>query len=58
MDYVCRAVWGILYVDDACIISQSPQELAKMMEVPVEVCRAFANRIGGENRDHVNASTA
>ena len=21
MDYVCRAVWGILYADDACIVS-------------------------------------
>ena len=42
MDYVRRAVWGMLYADDACIVSQSPQGLAKMMEVIVEVCRAFA----------------
>ena len=42
MDYVRRAVWGILYADDACIVSRSPQELAKIMEVIVEVCRAFA----------------
>ena len=27
---------------DACIVSRSPQGLAKMMEVIVEVCRAFA----------------
>ena len=20
MDYVCRAVWGMLYADDACIV--------------------------------------
>ena len=35
MDYVVRrAVWGILYADDACIVSsQSPQGLAMMMEV-------------------------
>ena len=25
VDYVRRAVWGMLYVDDACIVSQSPQ---------------------------------
>ena len=31
MDYVRRAVWGILYADDACIVSRSPQGLAKMM---------------------------
>ena len=41
MDYVRRAVWGMLYADDACIVSRSPQGLAKMMEVIVEVCRAF-----------------
>ena len=42
MDYVRRAVSGILYADDACIVSRSPQGLAKMMEVIVEVCRVFA----------------
>ena len=42
MDYVCRAVWGMLYMDDACIVSRSPQGLAKMMEVIVEICQAFA----------------
>ena len=42
VDYVRRAVWGMLYADDACIVSRSPQGLASMMEVIVEVCRAFA----------------
>ena len=42
MDYVRRAVWGMLYADDACIVSRSPEGLAKMMEAIVEVCRAFA----------------
>ena len=42
MDYVRRAVWGMLYADDACIVSRSPQGLAKTMEVIVEVYRAFA----------------
>ena len=42
MDYVRRAVWGTLYAGDACIVSRSPQRLAKMMEVILEVCRAFA----------------
>ena len=37
MDYVRRAVWGMLYADDACKVSRSPQGLAKMMEVIVEV---------------------
>ena len=42
MDYVRRAVWGMLYADDACMVSRSPQGLAKMTEVIIEVCRAFA----------------
>ena len=42
IDYVRRAVWGMLYAHDACIVSRSPQGLAKMMEVIVEVCLAFA----------------
>ena len=42
MDYVRRAMWGMLYADDACIVSRSPQGLAKMMEIIIEVCRAFA----------------
>ena len=42
VDYVRRAVWGMLYADDACIVSRSPQGLAKMMEVIVEVRQAFA----------------
>ena len=33
MGYVCRAVWGMLYADDACIVSRSPQGLAKMMKL-------------------------
>ena len=43
MDYVVhRAVLGMLYADDACVVSRSPQGLAKMMGVIVEVCRAFS----------------
>ena len=42
LDCVHRAVWGMLYADDACLVSRSPQGLAKRMEVIVEVCRAFA----------------
>ena len=38
MDYVRRAVWGMLYADDASTILRLLQGLAKMMEVIVEVC--------------------
>ena len=33
MDCVRRAVWDMLYADDAYIVSRSPQGLAKMMKV-------------------------
>ena len=36
MDYFCRVVWGMLYANDACIISRSPWGLASMMKVIVE----------------------
>ena len=51
MDYVRRAVWGMLYADDACTVSRSPQGLAKMMEVIVEVCRAFALTVSAKKTE-------
>ena len=40
MDYVCRVMWGMIYADDACIGSRSPQGLATMIEAIVKVFRA------------------
>ena len=37
LDVVMHAVWGMLYADDACIVSRSPQGIAKIMSVFVEV---------------------
>ena len=51
MDYVRRAVWGMLYADDACIVLRSPQGLAKMMEVIVEACRAFALTVSAKKTE-------
>ena len=34
-------LWGMLYTDDAGVVSQSPEQLRKMMEVIVVVCAAF-----------------
>ena len=59
MDYVRRAVWGMLYADDACIVLRSPRGLAKIMEVISEVCRAFALTNVFENKpETMHASTA
>ena len=51
MDYVRRAAWGMLYADDACIVSRSPQGLDKMMEFIVEVCRAFALTVSAKKTE-------
>ena len=51
MDYVRRAVWGVLYADDACMLSRSPQVLAKMMEVIVEVYRVFALTVSAKKTE-------
>ena len=34
-------LWGMLYADDAGVVSRSPEQLGKMMEVIVVVCAAF-----------------
>ena len=51
MEYVRRAVWGMLYADDASIVSRSPHGLAKMMEVIVQVCRAFALTVSAKKTE-------
>ena len=35
------SLWGILYADDAGVVSQSPEQLGKMTGVIVVVCAAF-----------------
>ena len=34
-------LWGMLYADDAGVVSRSPEQLRKMMEVIAVVCAAF-----------------
>ena len=41
----------MLYADDACIVSRSPQGLVKTMEVIVEVCRAFALTVSAKKTE-------
>ena len=41
LNRVRRAVWGMLYADDAGIVSRSPAGLARRMTVIVEVFGAF-----------------
>ena len=50
-DYVRRAVWVMLYADDACIVSRSPRGLAKMMEVILVVRRAFTLTVSAKKTE-------
>ena len=34
-------LWGMLYADDAGVVSQSPEQLRKVMRVIVDVCATF-----------------
>ena len=51
MGYVRRAGMGMLCADDACIVSRSPQGLAKMVEVIVEVCRVLALTVSAKTTE-------
>ena len=41
LECVRRAIWGMLYADDACVVSRSPRGLGRMMVVFVEVFGPF-----------------
>ena len=41
MECVRRAVWGMLYADDACIVSRSSQGLERIVATRVDVFGAF-----------------
>ena len=41
LKYMRRAMWGMLYADDACIVSRSPRGLGRMMAALVEVFGTF-----------------
>ena len=41
LECVRRAIWGMLYADDACIVLRSTRRLGQMMAVFVEVFGAF-----------------
>ena len=41
----------MLYADDACTVSRSPQGIAKIMEVIVKVCRAFALTVSAKKTE-------
>ena len=41
LEMVRRAVWGMLYADDAGMVSTSPRGLTRMLDVIVVACQKF-----------------
>ena len=58
LECVRRAIWGMLYADDACIVSRSPRGLRRMMAVFVEVFGTFGLTISEQDGEHVHADPA
>ena len=58
LEYVRRAIWGMLYADDACIVSRSPRWLGRMIAVSVEDLGTFDLTISREqDGEHVHADS-
>ena len=53
LECVRRAIWGMLYADDACIVSRSPSGLGRMMAVFVEVFSTFGLTISDSKTETV-----
>ena len=54
MDYVRRAVWGMPYADEACIVSRSPQGRVEIMGLIAEVYGAFALTVSAKKTDIIS----
>ena len=53
IDYVRRAVWGMLYADNACIVLRSSQGLTKMLEVIIKVYRASSLSVSAKKTETI-----
>ena len=45
LECLWRAIWAMMYADDACIVSRSPRGLGWMMAIFIEVFRTFGQTI-------------
>ena len=51
LEIVQRAVWRMLYADDAGVVSTSPRGLTRMMDVIVVACQEFALTVSGKKTE-------
>ena len=54
MECVRRAVGGVLYADDACIVSRSPKGLEQMMATLVDVLGAFIHTVSEKKTETIS----
>ena len=53
LEMVRRAVWAMLYADDAVVVSTSPRGLTRTMDVIVVACQEFGLTVSEKKyRDH------
>ena len=58
LECVRRAIWGMLYTDDACIVSRSPRGLGRMLAVFVENFGTFGLTISEGNTETICIPTS
>ena len=54
LEMVRRAVWGMLYADDAGVVSTSPRGLTRMMGVIVVACQKFGLRVSEKKTEVIH----
>ena len=58
LECVRRAVWGMLYVDNACILSRTPKGLERMMATLVDVFGAFGLTVSERKTETMSLPTS
>ena len=54
LEIVRRAAWGMLYADDARVVSTSPRGLTRMMDVIVVACQEFGVTVSEKKTEAVH----
>ena len=57
LECVRRAVWGMLYADDTCVVSRSQEGLTRMMTIIVEEFGAFGLTVSEKKTETLDAGT-
>ena len=62
LEVVRRVVWGMMYADDAGVVSISPRGLTRMIDIIIVACQEFGLTVSEKKTDAIhlwiNPSTA